>query len=144
MISFLKITLRTKIRHPADHSLELHFINTLHCVLIETQLSDDIQFIFPTPADWKSRWKINISGLKRLLFGQNILDLRFSLFLTLDKWKHFMEVPFLRRKFYASISFPNPFFQKKKTTSPFIWDGALLVLESLEITAQLLYMVHLI
>lgn len=33
---------------------------------------------------------------------------------------------------------------KKKKTSPFIWDGALLVLESLEITAQLLYMVHLI
>ena len=36
------------------------------------------------------------------------------------------------------------FKKKKKKTSPFIWDGALLVLESLEITAQLLYMVHLI
>lgn len=114
MILFLKITLRTKVRHLADQSLELHSINTLHCVLIETQLSDDVRFIFPTPADWISRWKINISGLKRLLFGKNILDLRFFLFLTLGKWKHFMEVPFLRREFYASISFLILYFKKKK------------------------------
>ena len=34
-----------------NYPLVEDFINTLHCVLIETQLSDDIQFIFPTPTD---------------------------------------------------------------------------------------------